>query len=57
LLPTGGVLLTRRKDMPKVTKSDGFTTFVFSSTEISDKTEEELKAEMKEELSKTVKAV
>lgn len=43
--------------MPKVTKSDGFTTFVFSSTEISDKTEQELKAEMKAELSKTVKAV
>ena len=42
--------------MPKVNKSDGFTTFVFSSTEIRDKSEEELKAELKKELVETRKA-
>jgi hypothetical protein len=43
--------------MPKVNRKDGFTTFVFSSTEIRDKTEAELKAEMKKELAKNIKAV
>ena len=41
----------------KTEKNDGFTTFVFTSTDIQEKTEDELKAEMKAELSKTVKAV
>ena len=38
--------------MPKVNKGDGFTTFVFSGTEIREKTEKELKDELKKELAK-----
>ena len=39
--------------MTKVTKSEGITTFVFSSADIRDKTEQELKDEIKKEFANT----